>query len=56
VLVLYVGLISRPGEPRSEISLRFGWYLAVLGCLLTAAGGATRAGGSERPRKPPGVL
>src|SRR6478735_5902046 len=56
VLVLYVGLISRPGEPRSEISLRFGWYLAVLGCLLTAAGGATRAGGTERPRKPPGVL
>src|SRR4051812_40173383 len=56
VLVLYVGVVARPGDPRSEISLRLGWYLAVLGCLLTVIGGATRASGTERPRKPPGVL
>jgi hypothetical protein len=56
VLVLYVGVISRPGDPRSEISLKLGWFLAVVGCFLTAAGGATRASGTERPRKPPGVL
>src|ERR1700712_426480 len=56
VLVLYVGVVARPGDPRSEISLRLGWYLAVVGSLLTVLGGATRASGTERPRKPPGVL
>ena len=33
-----------------------GWYLAALGCILECAGGAVRAGSTERPRKPPGVL
>jgi hypothetical protein len=56
VLVLYVGVIARPGEPRSQISLQIGWYLAVLGSLLMIVGGASRAAGSERPRKPPGVF
>ena len=56
VLVLYVGVVQRPGQPRGEISLQAGWFVAVAGSLLTAAGGALRASGSERPRKPPGVL
>jgi hypothetical protein len=56
VLVLYVGLISKPGTPSGEIGLKFGWYVAVLGCILEIAGGAMRAGSTERPRKPPGVL
>jgi hypothetical protein len=56
VLVLYVGVVDRPGEPSGQIQLRAGWYLAVLGTVLEIAGGAIRAGGTERPRKPPGVL
>ena len=56
VLVLYVGVVSRPGQPPGEISLRAGWFLAVAGCLLICLGGATRAASTERPRKPPGVL
>jgi hypothetical protein len=56
VLVLYVGLVDRPGEPSGQILLRFGWFVAALGCALTIAGGAIRAGSTERPRKPPGVL
>jgi hypothetical protein len=56
VLVLYVGIVDRPGEPSGQIQLRLGWYLSVLGTLLEIAGGAIRAGGTERPRKPPGVL
>jgi hypothetical protein len=56
VLVLYVGFVDRPGEPASQISLRFGWFVATLGCALAIAGGAIRAGSTERPRKPPGVL
>jgi|SRR3954447_3689596 hypothetical protein len=56
VLVLYVGVISRPGEPRSQISLQLGWFVSVAGSLLILVGGASRASGTERPRKPPGVL
>jgi hypothetical protein len=56
VLVLYVGLVDRPGDPAGQISLRPGWYAALLGCLLMVLGGALRASGTERPRKPPGVL
>jgi hypothetical protein len=56
VLVLYVGIVDRPGEPSGQIQLQIGWYLSVLGTLLEITGGAMRAGGHERPRKPPGVL
>jgi hypothetical protein len=55
-LILYTGLLARPGEPPSQINLQLGYLLAVVGGLMIAAGGAVRAGGSERPRKPPGVL
>jgi hypothetical protein len=56
VLVLYVGLVDKPGNPSGQISLKIGWYLGLLGCLLMVFGGALRASGTERPRKPPGVL
>ena len=55
-LVFYVGIIDRPGEPSGEIELEIGWYGAMLGSVLIAAGGAMRSGESERVRKPPGVL
>jgi hypothetical protein len=55
-LVLYFGVLSRPGEPSGEISLQLGWFVSLLGALLILFGGAARASGTERPRKPPGVL
>jgi hypothetical protein len=55
-LVLYAGIVSRPGEPRSQISLQIGWFLAVIGIVLMMVGGAKRAAEVERARKPPGVL
>jgi hypothetical protein len=56
VLVLYVGLVDRPGEPSGQISLKLGWFVALLGIVPITVGGALRASGTERPRKPPGVL
>ena len=56
VLVLYVGLVDRPGEPSGQISLKFGWFVALLAIAGIIVGGALRASGTERPRKPPGVL
>jgi hypothetical protein len=55
-LILYVGLIDRPGRPSGQISLQIGWYVSLAGAALMVFGGASRAGSTERPRKPPGVL
>jgi hypothetical protein len=55
-LVLYSGIVSRPGEPRSEIGLQVGWFLALLGIVLMIVGGSKRASEVERRRKPPGVM
>ena len=55
-LIGYTGLLDRPGDPSGEISLSFGWFMAMAGVILMMVGGAWRAGGTERPRKPPGVL
>ena len=55
-IIGYVGIIDRPGDPPGEIGLGIGWFLSMAGVILMMIGGAMRAGGSERPRKPPGVL
>lgn len=55
-LVFWHGVISRPGEPDGQIGLGIGWFLALVGAIAIAAGGAMRASVSERRRKPPGVL
>ncbi|MEA2293577.1 MAG: hypothetical protein QOE86_1216 [Solirubrobacteraceae bacterium] len=55
-LLFYSGIIDRPGQPSGEISLSFGWFLAFLGALVVAGGGAVRSSEHERKRKPPGVL
>jgi hypothetical protein len=55
-LVAYQGIIDRPGEPPSEITLSFGWFAALLGTILITVGGSYRASTTERPRKPPGVM
>jgi hypothetical protein len=55
-LIGYAGIVDRPGEPSGEIGLGIGWFISMAGVILMAIGGAMRAGGTERPRKPPGVL
>lgn len=55
-LLFYAGIMDRPGEPDGQVGLTIGWYLAFLGALTVAGGGAVRASTVERARKPPGVL
>ena len=55
-LIVYTGIIDKPGEPQGLISLKYGWFLALLGVLATLIGSALRASEVERARKPPGVL
>jgi hypothetical protein len=53
-LVAYNGVVDRPGE--IGISLRFGFFAALLATLVMIAAAATRSSESERPRKPPGTI
>lgn len=55
-LVFWSGVIQRPGEPSGQVGLSIGWFIAFLGAVAIALGGAVRAAESERRRKPPGVL
>jgi hypothetical protein len=55
-LIFYTGVIDRPGEPSGEISLRLGWFFALLGSILIIVGAAMRSADTDKPRKPPGVL
>jgi hypothetical protein len=55
-LILYAGVIDRPGEPSGEISLGIGWLISLLGSILMIVGAAMRSANTDKPRKPPGVL
>lgn len=55
-LILYSGVIDRPGEPSGEIELEIGWYGALLGSILMIVGAAMRSSDVERARKPPGTI
>lgn len=55
-MLLYVGVIDRPGEPSGQIELAGGWYVALLGSILMLAGSARRTGQTARRRKPPGTI
>jgi hypothetical protein len=55
-LVFYNGVIDRPGDPSSSISLSVGWFGALLGTMLMLFGAALRSSDQERRRKPPGTI
>jgi hypothetical protein len=55
-LIFYNGIIDRPGEPNGEISLKYGWFLALIGTAIMFYGSAVRASEFERARKPPGTI
>jgi hypothetical protein len=54
--VLFRGPVSKPGSPRTQISLSFGWYVALAGALLILVGAVYRSQESAQRRKPPGVM
>jgi hypothetical protein len=54
--VLFRGVIDKPGSPPGEISIDYGWFVALIGGLLILAGSIWRSRESSSHRKPPGVL
>ena len=55
-LLFFNGVIDRPGEPSEQISLKYGFYLAVVADLLILVGGIMRTGENQRRRRPPGTF
>jgi hypothetical protein len=53
---LFRGVIDRPGSPPGEISVNYGWFVALVGGLLILVGSIWRSQESAGRRKPPGVL
>jgi len=56
VAILFRGLIDKPGSPRSEISVDYGFFVSLVGALVILVGSLFRAQEGAERRKPPGVL
>lgn len=54
--VIFRGLIDKPGSPAGQISVSWGWGVALVGGLLILIGSVWRSRETAEPRKPPGVL
>jgi hypothetical protein len=54
--IIFRGVIDKPGSPSGEISIDYGWWVALLGGLLILAGSIWRSRESAARKKPPGVL
>jgi hypothetical protein len=55
-LIVFRGVIDKPGSPPGEISVTYGWFVALLGGVLILIGSIWRSRESAARRKPPGVL
>jgi hypothetical protein len=55
-IIVFRGVIDKPGSPPDEITVTIGWWVALVSCLLILAGAVFRAQLSGARRKPPGVL
>ena len=55
-LIFYNGDVDRPGAPSSAISVKYGWFLALLASLVMIVASAMRSSEHERARKPPGTI
>jgi hypothetical protein len=57
VLILLNGIVlGKPGGPDSEIGLKYGWFVGLLGAAGICVAGVLRQAEQARDRKPPGVL
>jgi len=55
-LILVKGFIFKPGEPTGQISLAYGYFLALFASILILVGAFVRSTEIGRARRPPGVL
>jgi hypothetical protein len=57
VLIILNGVIlGRPGDPDSEIDIKIGYIVGLIGAAMICAGGIIRQAEGDRARKPPGTI
>jgi hypothetical protein len=55
-VILVKGFVFKPGEPSGQISLTYGFVVALIGAVLILIGAFVRSTEIGKARKPPGVL
>jgi hypothetical protein len=55
-LILVKGFVFKPGEPTGQISLSWGFFIALVASVLILVGAFVRSTEIGKARKPPGVL
>jgi hypothetical protein len=55
-LILVRGVIIKPGSPSGEISLRYGWFVALIAGVIVLVGAIIHRSQFDSVRRPPGVL
>jgi hypothetical protein len=53
---VFRGVIDKPGAPPGQITIAYGWFIALAGGLLVLVGSVWRSREGAARRKPPGVL
>jgi hypothetical protein len=56
LIILNGVVLGRPGEPPSEIDIKIGYVVGLIGSGLICLGGIIRQASGGRNRKPPGTL
>jgi hypothetical protein len=56
LIILNGVILGRPGDPDSEIDIKIGYIVGLLGAAMICAGGIIRQAEGDRARKPPGTI
>ncbi len=56
LIILNGVILGRPGEPDSEIAIKIGYLVGLVGSGMICAGGVIRQAEGDRARKPPGTI
>ena len=56
LIILNGVILGRPGDPDSEIDIKIGYIVGLLGSAMICAGGIIRQAEGDRARKPPGTI
>ena len=56
LIILNGVILGRPGDPDSEIDIKIGYVVGLIGSGMICAGGIIRQAEGDRARKPPGTI
>jgi hypothetical protein len=56
LIILNGVILGRPGDPDSEIDIKIGYIVGLLGAAMICVGGIIRQAEGDRARKPPGTI